>query len=687
MDQLLKFLTVILAAVECRVSLPVLYYKHNHLEVMRCWNEPHTQEIIMTAVNIVKTTPLNDLYVTFQDDSGSCLLRALWESGVRTKIVSSKHWWQNLQQLSYGSTSQHLVIGQHIWILQAILQARQLFEAKELNTEKTRWIWFVTPNDPSDPVFDSGIFTSNVSSVSVLSYNSSSTSGSSLPPNTFMATAREISHLVDGMMVGVLLYGDQRDSSLSPVSSSSDLKRWVSIGGVVFKEDGSWQLQLAATGINGALRLLKPLWPQPIYNFKGHNVNIACLEKAGIFELNNGKDLEGASGFIAELLKVVTKHLNLTVTLVPTQGAGTVNSDGSWNGVVGVIARGEADIGAMDFMPSLKRGEVIDFSVSIGQDPVIILSSAPLILTKPFLLLQIFSTQVWVVIVMTVILGGMFISCLAFAESGIDLVYSDDALMHTASAFKMFVFQSITRLPLGSGGRVTAAFLLLAALCLGSVYTGSITAFLVIPFKSTPINSMEDLLSSDVIPTVRSKTNTITYIVNQEGGALYDVRESVLVLSGKELGTRDFHNKMAQGSHAVIDAFSGAMGRANKYSRRGEKCKYHISRDTVQVNLDALGMRRNSQYLIQVDYILRRLQYFGILQLMKQKHSRVLCEAEFKQSGPKPMAIIQAQGPFFVLSVGLLLAAVLLIGEVLYAQSSFFPGSSPQITGHQRNCF
>ncbi|KAG7160338.1 putative Glutamate receptor ionotropic, NMDA 2B-like 3, partial [Homarus americanus] len=543
-----------------------------HCHSRRCWNEPHTQEIIMTAVNIVKTTPLNDLYVTFQDDSGSCLLRALWESGVRTKIVSSKHWWQNLQQLSYGSTSQHL--------------ARQLFEAKELNTEKTRWIWFVTPNDPSDPVFDSGIFTSNVSSVSVLSYNSSSTSGSSLPPNTFMATAREISHLVDGMMVGVLLYGDQRDSSLSPVSSSSDLKRWVSIGGVVFKEDGSWQLQLAATGINGALRLLKPLWPQPIYNFKGHNVNIACLEKAGIFELNNGKDLEGASGFIAELLKVVTKHLNLT----------------------------EADIGAMDFMPSLKRGEVIDFSVSIGQDPVIILSSAPLILTKPFLLLQIFSTQ---------------------ASLGCHLGQVDGS-RQPSSCWRRCVWGLYTRAP-------SPPSLLFPS----SKYIGE---------SKRPKPALQTASSFEIYAAYE----------NQEGGALYDVRESVLVLS---------------------DAFSGAMGRANKYSRRGEKCKYHISRDTVQVNLDALGMRRNSQYLIQVDYILRRLQYFGILQLMKQKHSRVLCEAEFKQSGPKPMAIIQAQGPFFVLSVGLLLAAVLLIGEVLYAQSSFFPGSSPQITGHQRNCF
>lgn len=54
----------------------------------------------------------------------------------------------------------------------------------------------------------------------------------------------------------------------------------------------------------------------------------------------------------------------------------------------------EADIGARDFMPNLQRLEVVDFSEIIGQDPVVIFSSAPYFIIKPFLLFQIFSIEV-----------------------------------------------------------------------------------------------------------------------------------------------------------------------------------------------------------------------------------------------------------------------------------------------------
>lgn len=54
----------------------------------------------------------------------------------------------------------------------------------------------------------------------------------------------------------------------------------------------------------------------------------------------------------------------------------------------------EAEIGAVDFMPNEQRSEVVDFSVPIGQDPVIIFSSAPYLIIKPFLLFQIFSPEV-----------------------------------------------------------------------------------------------------------------------------------------------------------------------------------------------------------------------------------------------------------------------------------------------------
>lgn len=54
---------------------------------------------------------------------------------------------------------------------------------------------------------------------------------------------------------------------------------------------------------------------------------------------------------------------------------------------------------ALDFTPSWKRTEVVDFSLPIGEDMVVIISRAPAIVVKPFLLLQIFSPTASVTLV------------------------------------------------------------------------------------------------------------------------------------------------------------------------------------------------------------------------------------------------------------------------------------------------
>ncbi|XP_069952102.1 probable glutamate receptor [Cherax quadricarinatus] len=449
--------------------------------------------------------------------------------------------------------------------------------------------------------------------------------------------------------------------------------RWVSVSGVVVDDDGSWNLQLVASWSRGTVKLIKPLWLHPIYDFKGNRIRIAYMEKVGIFETGDKKRIENAKGLIADVLNIGIKRLNMTASLVVTNGAGAMNPNGSWNGVVGVLARREADIGAMDFMPNEKRSQVMDFSISLGQDPVVIMSRAPLTLPTPFLLLQIFSLKVWLCLVATVLLGGGFLACITFLESRAAREdQHPESLTHSTFVFKILLFQSVKRLPRGSGGRIFAVLIMVLAISVGSIYTGSITAFLVIPFRSSPINSVSELLSSDMIPTVRSGTNTYISIVNDEHGALYKYRDRLLVLSDAEINSKDFLDKIAQGSHAVIDTGSGVLSRINMFTQRGEICRYHVSRESLQVTIDALGVRKNSRYLTQINYILTRLKDFGILPMMKKKYSKILCEVVRQQHGPKPLEIMQVEGPFIVLSVGLVAASVIYFAEMMCRRSPHF---------------
>ncbi|XP_063860096.1 uncharacterized protein LOC135100764 [Scylla paramamosain] len=185
---------------------------------------------------------------------------------------------------------------------------------------------------------------------------------------------------------------------------------------------------------------------------------------------------------------------------------------------------------------------------------------------------------------------------------------------------------------------------MLVALCIGSVYSGSITAFLVIPFRSTPINSVEEMLDSDVIPCGRSKTNTVANIINNPTGALYSVRHLVRIMGGEELNTQQYMDQVAKGTYAIIDTLSSAMGRANRFTRRGDRCKYHTSRENIQVNLDTIALARNSRYTSRINAVLMSLQYFGFIQNVKRMHYQPLCVAELEDSGPTPLRLVQVCG-------------------------------------------
>lgn len=55
-------------------------------------------------------------------------------------------------------------------------------------------------------------------------------------------------------------------------------------------------------------------------------------------------------------------------TMIPSVDGswGVAQEDGTFNGMIGMILRGEAELGVSDFFITAGRGRVIDFSVGLG---------------------------------------------------------------------------------------------------------------------------------------------------------------------------------------------------------------------------------------------------------------------------------------------------------------------------------
>ncbi|KAK3891727.1 hypothetical protein Pcinc_004393 [Petrolisthes cinctipes] len=76
--------------------------------------------LLGATLQVIQSTRPSHLYLTLQNTIDGCILRALWEQGVKVSVVSEGEWWVSLQRLTYTTTSFHLLIGHLAWITASI---------------------------------------------------------------------------------------------------------------------------------------------------------------------------------------------------------------------------------------------------------------------------------------------------------------------------------------------------------------------------------------------------------------------------------------------------------------------------------------------------------------------------------------------------------------------------------------
>ncbi|XP_066954832.1 glutamate receptor-like isoform X2 [Macrobrachium rosenbergii] len=497
-------------------TLPRLTYLKNVNTEYTCTSIKDLSSSALKVVgDVIKSVAIKHRLLVMEKITDDCFLQTLWHQWIAFEVLSEESWWVRINSLTYLSHSQHILVGSLDWIIATMKKVKNLYNNSKINAMNTKWIWIP-----------------QVTSASQLTLNF---------PDISNIIKKMQNIIVEGVR-GVLIFEERKHSGANLRPERSQVK----IGSIRAPGDGSWFLDIAGIWHSGIYKMFLPLWPVPPLNFQNRTIRITCLQKPQVFEFKEGGKLNETKGYVSELLLITQQHLNFTEILVPTDGFGLKESNGSWNGMVGVLYRKEADIAPLDFSPSLSRTEVVEFGISIGEDLVIILSRAPSIIMKPFLLLQIFSLETLGSIVACAVALGITLGIFVKIESSFDQSFVQKLYLPQliANCLKLFVNQGSNEWPLGNGGRIVTISGSLIVIVVGSVYSGSITAFFAIPFRSKPIDSAEDLLASKIRPALRSKTNFCQTLL-AENGILYPARDRARDFSGEEIASWDFLKMVA----------------------------------------------------------------------------------------------------------------------------------------------
>ena len=232
------------------------------------------------------------------------------------------------------------------------------------------------------------------------------------------------------------------------------------------------------------------------------------------------------SGFEVQLLYAVAEKLDFNINfrhqLNDTWGI-IDDASGEWTGMIGDVYQDEADFAFSVITVNEFRKYVVDFSATVDTDCLrFVVPQAPIkpkwmILTLPF------TWKVWIGTVVTILIVTVVLYTTAILS---------DKFFLEVSCFRDFTFaimsitSAIFQVSMTKDSRRSSTRILLAAFWIFTViltigYRAMLVSLLNIPLFYTPINTLEDLASSDLTPNMANYGGAWTQFFNSTEDPVY----------------------------------------------------------------------------------------------------------------------------------------------------------------------
>ncbi|XP_056009393.1 glutamate receptor 2-like [Ostrea edulis] len=487
-------------------------------------------------------------------------------------------------------------------------------------------------------------------------------------------------------------------------------------GPVAFDENGyrkNYEIHVSRVGLNQpALKIGK--WTRRGFTVVGADdknsfrrnmtrrdglIRITTILVAPFLQYKKDADLRGNAsdpnyndrfeGFTVDLTEKIAKRLNLKyrLELVGDNQFGRQDEQtGKWNGIMGELIDGTADMAVAPLTITLKRENVVDFTKPFMDVGISIMIKKPEI-EKPgvFSFMKPFSIQIWMFILLAyaAVSVGLFFVCRASPYEwrklfpGTTMKYENEFSLVNTFWFSAgaLMLQGSDACPRSLSGRVIGTVWWFFVLIIISTYTANLAAFLTIERLVTPIASADDLEAQTEIKygTVRS-------------GSTREFFEMSTVPTFRKMGEfmkfNDQYNvkKISEGIKRVKDSKGKYAflleSTSNEYANSREPC------DTMMVgrNLNSKGFGiatpLNSPLRDELNLVVLELKEDGTLHRLKRRwwHDKSQCAPDNQEtSGKRSLPLSNVAGVFYILIGGLVLAVLFGAFEVTLKRLQLVP--------------
>ncbi|GFT92729.1 lig_chan-Glu_bd domain-containing protein [Nephila pilipes] len=389
-------------------------------------------------------------------------------------------------------------------------------------------------------------------------------------------------------------------------------------------------------------------------------IKVAALSGEPIFTFNQTSSGTSISGIEGRFLDILARKLNFQYKIVsPDDGQwGFLKPGGNWSGIIGMVARGEADMGLTYLAITEDRNKVVDFSSPYYVIERTFVTDQPGMLPKYAVFLYPFRLRVWILAFIMLVIFPLILRSLMSVKIHI-----------SSNPFSGF-FHMATR----KGSTQTSILrgtMLISVTFFLFIYSSVMLSFLLVPLREPGVKSIRDL-SSAVLKGkfkcfVPKGSVEIQLLLESNALPLRELGERI-ALSGWTYDSRKKsdpkaiigHKIALMGPRLIIQSKYGVPPFTEKF----------ISEDSIAQLSTAVALKKDFCCNSKLDDVILRIVSGGLFQkLIDDKlfetRAYVLSEGS-DNSLQTPLALKDLYGIFLLLLLSYILSFLLLLGENLH---------------------
>ncbi|XP_042228916.1 ionotropic receptor 93a-like isoform X1 [Homarus americanus] len=248
------------------------------------------------------------------------------------------------------------------------------------------------------------------------------------------------------------------------------------------------------------------LFPDKITDLQGAVLNVITIELPPniIYQRAKNGSVLRRYGVDVDVVTALAQVFNFTIRFKETPPGelwGEVTSNGTWNGLVGLLGTGEGDIGIANlFITALGgRKEYQEYTTYYDQETTCFLIQSEAQIPRWQSLALPYTATTWLVILLGLVLTGPLLYCLTKLASFRGEKMANSSLAYTSLYTAGMHFRSTQlQVPTSSSLQVLVVFLWLYIIILTTGYSSNLTAFLTVDRTPPGINTIKELYHSSL---------------------------------------------------------------------------------------------------------------------------------------------------------------------------------------------